>query len=85
MGSLTIRKLDDEIKTKLRLAAAVKGVSMEEEARQRLKESFAAGEPARPKPTAKSILEFGAKPGEPIDLKKITDEMWGEVIDSHRP
>jgi antitoxin FitA len=33
VGSLTIRKLDDDIKTKLRLSAAAKGISMEEEAR----------------------------------------------------
>jgi antitoxin FitA len=85
VGSLTIRKLDDDIKTKLRLSAATKGISMEEEARRRLKESLAANEPTKPKPTAKSILEFGVKSGEPFDLKKFSDEMWDEVLDSHRP
>jgi antitoxin FitA len=85
MGSLTIRKLDDDIKTKLRLSAAAKGISMEEEARRRLRESLAANETGKTKPTAKSILEFGVKPGEPFDLKKVSDEMWDEVLDSNRP
>lgn len=34
MASLTIRKLDDEVKRRLRLRAAEHGVSVEEEARQ---------------------------------------------------
>ena len=33
MASITIRKLDDEVKTRLRLRAAANGRSMEEEAR----------------------------------------------------
>lgn len=33
MASLTIRKLDDSVKAKLRVRAAQRGVSMEEEAR----------------------------------------------------
>lgn len=37
MATLTIRKLDDDIKTGLRLRAAAHGQSMEEEARQILK------------------------------------------------
>ena len=36
MASLTIRNLDDRVKTKLRLRAAKQGRSMEEEARQLL-------------------------------------------------
>jgi plasmid stability protein len=36
MASLTIRKLDDRVKTKIRLRAAQNGRSMEEEARQLL-------------------------------------------------
>ena len=51
---------------------------MEQEARDRLAESFNV---ARRKP---SILEdlrrLGAKPGEPLDLKKISDEMWEEGL-----
>ena len=36
MGSLTVRNLDDKLKTKLRLRAARNGRSMEEEARRLL-------------------------------------------------
>ena len=34
MGSITIRNLDDEVKTRLRVRAASNGRSMEEEARR---------------------------------------------------
>ena len=37
MASITIRNLDDDIKTRLRLAAARHGCSMEEEARRILR------------------------------------------------
>ncbi len=37
MGTLTIRRLDDSLKTRLRVRAAQHGRSMEEEARQILK------------------------------------------------
>jgi plasmid stability protein len=37
MASLTIRRLDDAVKTKLRVRAAIHGRSMEEEAREILK------------------------------------------------
>lgn len=40
MASLTIRKLDDTLKRKLRLQAARNGRSMEEEARQILSEGL---------------------------------------------
>ncbi|TPJ32239.1 plasmid stabilization protein [Mesorhizobium sp. B2-8-3] len=39
MGTLTIRNLDDSVKQKLRERAAVRGVSMEEEARSVLAKS----------------------------------------------
>ncbi len=34
MASLTIRNIDDQVKSKLRVNAAIRGVSMEEEVRQ---------------------------------------------------
>ncbi|MDD3149124.1 MAG: plasmid stabilization protein [Candidatus Riflebacteria bacterium] len=37
MGSITIRNIDDDLKTLLRLSAAEKNISMEEEIRQILK------------------------------------------------
>jgi len=39
MASITIRNLDDEVKTKLRVRAATNGRSMEEEARIILREA----------------------------------------------
>ncbi|MGV8840338.1 MAG: FitA-like ribbon-helix-helix domain-containing protein [Bauldia sp.] len=42
MASLTIRKLDDDLKTRLRIRAAEEGVSVEEEARRILARSLVA-------------------------------------------
>lgn len=42
MASITIRRLDDSVKTKLRLRAASHGRSMEEEAREILKAGLTA-------------------------------------------
>ena len=39
MASITIRNLDDDVKTRLRIRAAGHGRSMEEEARQILREA----------------------------------------------
>ena len=39
MASITIRNLDDDVKTRLRMRAAEKGRSMEEEARLILREA----------------------------------------------
>ena len=44
MASITIRKLDDEVKTRLRVRAAENGRSMEEEAQVILREAVG-GEP----------------------------------------
>jgi plasmid stability protein len=44
MASITIRNLDDEVKERLRLAAARHGVSMEEEARRILRSALAVAE-----------------------------------------
>ena len=37
MGNLTVRKLDDDVMRDLRISAAERGVSMEQEARDRLR------------------------------------------------
>jgi plasmid stability protein len=44
MASITIRNLDDEVKERLRLAAARHGVSMEEEARRILRTALSVAE-----------------------------------------
>ena len=46
MASITIRKLDERTKAKLRVRAAQRGRSMEEEARTILKTALAEEEPA---------------------------------------
>lgn len=43
MASITIRRLDDAVKAKLRVRAAVHGRSMEEEAREILRASLEGG------------------------------------------
>ena len=48
MASITIRRLDDAVKTKLRLRAARYGRSMEEEAREILKSGLSAERRTRP-------------------------------------
>lgn len=47
MATLTIRKLDEALKAKLRLEAAKHGRSMEEEARIILRNALCQAEPAR--------------------------------------
>lgn len=82
MGTLTIRNLDDNVKRELRKRAAERGVSMEQEARDRLAESLQQkqkGDQNR-KPTVEEILAFGRKPEFPFDQKKLTDEMWDESL-----
>jgi phosphopantothenoylcysteine decarboxylase / phosphopantothenate---cysteine ligase len=87
MASLTIRKLDDDTKTRLRLSAAAKGVSMEEEARLLI---AAAVHPALSAASAISAAEIISRAKalpkeEPLDLryktmsqKELSDAMWGE-------
>ena len=53
MASITIRNLDDDVKTRLRIRASANGRSMEEEARLILRE--AVGRRAGPKNLAKAI------------------------------
>jgi plasmid stability protein len=66
MASITIRKLDDRLKSQLKQRAAQHGCSMEEEARQILRESLGRD---RPKNAADLALElFGPKRGFKLDL-----------------
>ena len=55
MASITIRRLDDEVKARLRIRAATNGRSMEEEARIILRE--AVGRKAEPQDLARFIRE----------------------------
>jgi plasmid stability protein len=47
VGTITIRRLDDSVKTRLRIRAAHHGRSMEEEAREILKEALTPETPAQ--------------------------------------
>jgi antitoxin FitA len=78
LASLTIRKLDEDIKSRLRLSAARHGVSMEEEARRRLRESLSEMAPKRP--TVQELLQFSVKPAIPFDQKKASDELSDEGL-----
>lgn len=53
MASITIRNLDDEVKRRLRVRAAEHGRSMEEEARDILRQVV--GQPGAPKNLGQSI------------------------------
>jgi plasmid stability protein len=73
MGTLTIRKLDDRIKTGLRIRAAKHGRSMEEEARQILNSAITVNHAEPPKSgreLAEAIQKLfaGIGPIEPPDL-----------------
>ena len=62
MASITIRNLDDDVKTRLRVRAAERGRSMEEEVRVILREAVDAGY-ATPKDLAKFTRECFASLG----------------------
>lgn len=67
MASITIRHLDDEVKTRLRIRAAANGRSMEEEVRIILRE--AVGRKAEPENLASFIREcFEPFGGVDLDL-----------------
>ena len=66
MASITIRKLDEDVKSRLRVRAAANGRSMEEEARMILRE--AVGEEPEPKNLATFIRECFAPYGG-VDLE----------------
>ena len=78
MSTLTIRKVDENVKSKLRQRAAERGVSMEQEVRDTLAESVAA--PRRRASILEDLKRLGVKPDKPFDLKKVSDEMWEEGL-----
>jgi plasmid stability protein len=74
MGSLTIRRLDDSVKARLRVRAAQHGRSMEEEARQILTIQLAE-EPKREENLASSIRRKFAPIGG-VDLVIPPRKIW---------
>lgn len=80
MGSMTIRNIDDDVKTALRLRAARRGVSMEHEVRDILRE--AVREPGSRRLTDQEraekvarLLSYAQPPLEPFDLKAFSDDL----------
>jgi plasmid stability protein len=86
MATVTVRKLDDEIVRDLRRSAAERGVSMEQEARDRLRNPLPRRGPQQPDDEDKSewrlkasldeILALGRKPDGPIDHKAESDALY---------
>jgi plasmid stability protein len=86
MGSLTVRKVDDEVMRDLRISAASRGVSMEQEARDRLRRPLPKDTPApedatgpkwRLKATKEELLAIGRKlPNIAFDQKEESDRLY---------
>ena len=75
MASITIRNLDDEVKTRLRVRAAGNGRSMEEEARRILRDAVG----RRPSSgNLASIIRSHFGPANGVDLELPTREHGSE-------
>jgi plasmid stability protein len=87
MATVTVRKLDEDVVRDLRRSAAERGVSMEQEARDRLRrpllnaEARERGERSKPEwhleVSLEEILALGRKPRESIDHKAESDSLYG--------
>ena len=85
MSTITIRNLDDSVKQVLRERAAARGVSMEQEVRDSLREmamprTRLENGAWRLKASREEILALGRKLERPFDLTAITDHMWDEGL-----
>jgi plasmid stability protein len=79
MAVMTIRNIDDAIKVRLRVRAALNGRSMEEEARDILRAALSSDVP-QPRNLADAIRErFGALHG--IDLPELPREPIRPLVD----
>ena len=84
MGSMTVRKIDDEVMRDLRISAARRGVSMEQEARDRLRRPLSPDAGKRDetpgwrlKATKEEILALGRKlPKMDFDQKEASDRLY---------
>lgn len=85
MASITIRKLDESVKAKLRIRAAEHGRSMEEEVRELLSEAVSQS-PSEPGGVARSIRAHLAAAGlKGIDLSLQPRTPMGEPPDFSGP
>lgn len=79
MAVMTIRNIDDAIKKRLRVRAAVNGRSMEDEARDILRSALSTDDP-RPRNLGQAIHErFGPQGG--VDLPDVPREAIREPAD----
>lgn len=79
MAVMTIRNIDDAIKKRLRVRAAVNGRSMEDEARDILRSALSTDDP-RPRNLGQAIHErFGPLGG--VDLPDVLREAIREPVD----
>jgi hypothetical protein len=83
MGNMTVRKIDDQVMRDLRISAARRGVSMEQEARDRLQRPLpadsldnASGGQWRLKASLEELLALGIRPDKPIDHKAESDALY---------
>jgi plasmid stability protein len=84
MGVITVRKLTDEEIRDLRLSAAKRGVSMEQEARDRLRRPLPSATGSTPRlddadqqARLDEILAFGRRlPKVEFDSKRASDELY---------
>ena len=84
MGSMTVRKIDDEVMRELRISAARRGVSMEQEARDRISRPLqddtepdrTAGRNWYLEASLEDILALGRKRDHPIDHKVESDALY---------
>ncbi len=85
MGSVTVRKIDEDVIRDLRISAAKRGVSMEQEARDRLRRPLPEedGKPGgeargwRLKGTKQEILALGRRlPNMNFDQKTESDRLY---------
>lgn len=91
MATVTVRKLDDQIIRDLRRSAAERGVSMEQEARDRLRRPLPRDEHRQPddesgpkwhlEASLDEILALGRMPKEPIDHKAESDALYDYLDD----
>lgn len=91
MGAITVRKLTDEEIRDLRISAAKRGVSMEQEARDRLRRPLSDDQDHpradddttkwRLKATRERLLALGVRPDVPIDQKSEADALYRYLED----
>ena len=84
MGTVTVRRIEDEVMRDLRISAATRGVSMEQEARDRLRRPLAQEAAAsegkrewRLKASKEELLAIGRRlPKVDFDQKEESDRLY---------